>query len=264
MAAGASIGLVVGVIGTLAVRGKLLADFHPDWHTWLLIGIMFAAGLIGGGVNYFLAEGDAVTNLNIRRSMFVGIGAALLVPLFLQMLSSDLLKTAKDDNQKLLVFFGFCLIAAITSKTFIITLSENVMRQLREARENNERTQAIIDREREQGGTGGGRTGGNRVGGGSPPASARAFDMMPMLPPPPPPGLTEADRDVLIALGSSQYTFRSLIGIEGDVPELSAEEVARALDKLKARDLARSWRDEKGEAWYLTSEGRNLYSRLME
>jgi len=49
---------------------------------------------------------------SLLRSLVIGIGASFLVPLFLNMISSDLMRQMDQDAGKLLVFVGFCLIAA--------------------------------------------------------------------------------------------------------------------------------------------------------
>ena len=86
------------------------------------ISVMIAAGALGGVVNYFLNRKNDPEGSSIGKSITVGIGAALLVPLFLNMISSNLTEmirgssTTPADLSKILVFAGFCLIAAISSR----------------------------------------------------------------------------------------------------------------------------------------------------
>jgi hypothetical protein len=82
---------------------------------WTLLAIMVVAGAFGGLINYFIERRDSPDKSSILRSLVVGIGASFLVPLFLNMISSDLMRQMDQDVGKLLVFVGFCLIAAITS-----------------------------------------------------------------------------------------------------------------------------------------------------
>ena len=107
----------------------------------VVIGIMVAAGLAGATAGLALGA-DRPTWSRWRWNVAAGVGAALLVPLFLRTVSSDLLpailagRAAPDD---LLVLAGFCLLAAMTSRRFIETLSDRVLREAREARREAER-----------------------------------------------------------------------------------------------------------------------------
>jgi DNA-binding MarR family transcriptional regulator len=101
---------------------------------WTLLGIMMFAGAFGGLVNYFIERRDSPEKSSILRSLVVGVGASFLVPLFLNMISSDLMRQLDQDAGKLLVFVGFCLIAAITSSAFIRSLSDKILKEASEAK----------------------------------------------------------------------------------------------------------------------------------
>jgi hypothetical protein len=101
---------------------------------------MAAAGLFGGIINYFLDQDNSESDLRsnqttLLKSLIIGVGASFLVPLFLAIISSDLVELDKLNQSKILVFFGFCLIAAISSKKFIVTISERVLKEAREAKQ---------------------------------------------------------------------------------------------------------------------------------
>ena len=86
-------------------------------------------------MNFYLARPDDVPAPNRLRSIVVGVAAALLVPLFLNMISSNLIELIKGgDHMKLLVLLGFCLVAAISSTAFIRTLSDRILTEARQAR----------------------------------------------------------------------------------------------------------------------------------
>jgi len=103
----------------------------------VVIGIMVAAGLAGATAGLALSA-ERPTWSRWRLSAVAGIGAALLVPLFLRTVSSNLLpailggRAAPDD---LFVFAGFCLLAAIASRRFIEALSDRLLREAREAKQ---------------------------------------------------------------------------------------------------------------------------------
>ncbi len=101
---------------------------------WTLLGIMILAGGFGGLVNFFIERRDNPEKSSLLRSLVVGIGASLLVPLFLNMISSDLMRQLDQDAGKLLVFVGFCLVASMTSSAFIRSLSDRILREASDAR----------------------------------------------------------------------------------------------------------------------------------
>jgi hypothetical protein len=108
------------------------------------IVIMIVAGILGGMVNLALNESS-------RQDWFwtiiVSTGAALLIPVFLRTISSQLLSgilvvpdpadqaatAALYENR--LVFFGFCLLAALSSRAFIQGLTEKVLSNLKKSQE---------------------------------------------------------------------------------------------------------------------------------
>ncbi len=101
--------------------------------------LMIGAGLMGATVNMAMSTEPRIEEPppweRWRWSVIAGIGAALLVPLFLRTVSSGLLTQVLMPDPKgedLLVFGGFCLLAAISSKKFIESLSEKLVRETRE------------------------------------------------------------------------------------------------------------------------------------
>lgn len=102
---------------------------------WVVILIMLAAGIFGGAVNLVLSS-EPPTRRRWVTSIVAGIGASLLIPLFLRTLSSRLLEDVLGTAPKPEGFFvlaGFCLLAAITSRSFIQSLSDRVLKEAREA-----------------------------------------------------------------------------------------------------------------------------------
>src|SRR3989304_6015422 len=83
---------------------------------WQSVGVILASGVFGGLVNFYLSKPDDVPTPTKTRSIIVGTAASFLVPLFLNMISSNLIDLIKGhDSSKLLVLLGFCLVAAISS-----------------------------------------------------------------------------------------------------------------------------------------------------
>ncbi|MBS0170873.1 MAG: hypothetical protein JSR62_11010 [Nitrospira sp.] len=108
-----------------------------------LIVLMIGAGLMGATVNVAMSiqsTAEPATEHTDpwerwRWNAIAGVGAALLVPLFLKTVSSGLLTEVLASDAKgesLVVFGGFCLLASISSKKFIESLSEKLLRETRE------------------------------------------------------------------------------------------------------------------------------------
>lgn len=106
-----------------------------QYHYIILIGIIALFGFLGGSINYLSKSKPDDHNIDrreFRKSVITGIGASFLVPLFLNMISSDLISESINDPYKLLVIAGFCLIASISAKPFIDSMSDKIIKQIQE------------------------------------------------------------------------------------------------------------------------------------
>jgi hypothetical protein len=102
-----------------------------------VVMLMLLAGIMGGVVNVTI-RAEASDRKTWLWSIVAGIGAALLIPLFLRTVSSNLLTGVLSESpnmEDMLVFFGFCLLAAISSKSFIRSLSDKVLQEALTAKE---------------------------------------------------------------------------------------------------------------------------------
>ena len=122
---------------------------------WTILAVIVVAGLAGGAVNYALSRPERWEARAVLWSAVPGLGAAFLIPLFLQTISSSLIVDLLNNDaagsraqyiNRLLVFGGFCLLAAISSKRFIETLSEKVTKDLRDTKKTAERALETADR----------------------------------------------------------------------------------------------------------------------
>ncbi len=224
--------------------------------------IIVVAGILGGSANYLTeenkTEGGGVA-LWLNR-VIVGIVAAFLMPLFLETMSSDLLKnilSATDEAVKdYFVFFGFCLLGAISSRLLIQTLSDKIFQLAKDAKltadKANTKTQeldAIVTPFIEKGTEEESPEEGKIIA----PRAIRAAARMD----------TDADQ-VLSALNHPKYTLRSASGISADT-KLDKSVVSEKLKILTAEGLASELEDrEKGIRWAITGKGMSLLeSRLV-
>ncbi len=85
----------------------------------LVLGVMILSGMLAGTASYFLMENQRPpVGKMVFRYCLLGISAALTVPLFLKIISSDLLSPALKTPINLLVFNGICLIFAFAACRF--------------------------------------------------------------------------------------------------------------------------------------------------
>lgn len=103
-----------------------------DSYMLLLLGIMLFTGILGGAANYFMSDrSSSVSGKNFLKYAVLGIVAALTVPLFLNMISSDLLAAAKSRPIDLFTFAGFCLLFVLFSRRFVESATTKLLQQLR-------------------------------------------------------------------------------------------------------------------------------------
>jgi hypothetical protein len=106
--------------------------------------IMLIAGILGGLVNYHFTPNEKNEPNYLSKCIIVGIGASFILPLFLYLIRSELLNDILSESQTaggstdgspnsvgqlqgFLVFFSFCLLAAISAFKFIPALSDKFL-----------------------------------------------------------------------------------------------------------------------------------------
>jgi hypothetical protein len=219
----------------------------------LLIIIMTIAGLFGGVVNYFMTKVAEPSSANVFRSVTVGLAASFMVPLFLNMISSNLLDAVAGaakppDPIKSFVFAGFCLVASISSTAFIRTLSDRILREAKEAKREARKTKAelhetraelqpIVDKNTE-------------IDLDTRALNGRAAKTE----------LDPAQKKVLSALAGGMYTFRSASGLSKDTG-MDRSEVIKNLEGLVESGLAGARELNKGPKWFITDAGRAALER---
>lgn len=207
----------------------------------LIITVIVVAGIFGGIVNFYLAKPDDVPTPSAVRSVVVGLAASFLVPLFLNMISSNLIDLIKGgDNSKLLILLGFCLVAAISSTAFIRTLSDRVLNEAKQAKNEARRARAevsevheevrpIVAKETERDEASDGET-----------STA---------------GPQTDDQKLLNTLSGGRWALRSEGGLAKDTG-IARVEVARLLQDLRNRGLVGRRTGERGTRWFITEDGR--------
>jgi hypothetical protein len=225
----------------------------------LLISVMVVCGLIGGFANYVRLPADqTASGQPLLRAVTLGVIASFVVPLFLSLAKSTLTDNAAKAGAgpDLLVFSGFCLVAALYSSTFLDTLAERILQQVRkEAREVKQDKDAvkqakaevveIADEVESQ------VSEPADTDASIPLATGRSSSFVG------PTTISDSERHVLDALANAQWRYRSLSGIAKDT-QMGTEDARRTLESLVDRGLVgrRTGRDSE-EKWFITGAGRN-------
>ena len=253
----------------------------------IILAIIVVAGILGGIANYILLPKDssnlskdsstassrATTGLDrffpmlrsssdLVRSVFLGIVASLLAPLFLKTISSDLITTLskyKPGNGipfDFFVFMGFCLLAAVFSRHFLDTISKRLLADVERANQKSEQASAaaisaeqrlekadpvlrsLVERYSEPG---------DEV---IEKPNLRALESVP---------LDDRDQIILKALEHEKYSFRTVDGIAKS-KELNPNDVEQRLKKLREQKYVGqvAGLSSGRELWFLTGEGHDL------
>jgi hypothetical protein len=243
---------------------------------WLLSTIVIC-GVIGGVIGY-IEELTSSKNGDIWhfiKFLLLGLSASFVVPLFLNTISSTLIKDvlyagSPSSIVSLLVVAGFCLIASISSRRFIERITDKVLQQVSEAVEAANSAQKKADtavlkaEEAEQKA----ENADEKVDLFSEPDSLEPPQQYPWPrisssvttelrnPTPQPVSLDQDQTKVLKAMIDSTFSARAFSGLMNDT-DLDEGELTVALTFLVESGLMEKKATKKGfERWFLTDEGR--------
>ncbi len=227
---------------------------------WKLAVVMALAGVLGGLVNYFMVAQDEKANWRwkLARSLTLGLGASFMVPVFLNTISSDLIKqiiasaSATEVIPDTFVLAAFCLIAAASATTFIRAVTQAMIRKLEErtkrAEERSEQAEQKAEQAEEEAGVVA-----RSMKLEEPPAKEHAAH-------PPSPtvlgglSLDQRDVEILKALDADKYSYRTVDGIVED-SKLDEDDALKRLFLLRDKALVGRKTTTTREFWFLTSKG---------
>jgi outer membrane murein-binding lipoprotein Lpp len=103
-----------------------------------VIVVTLLGGVIGGLASH-LTNSSADDKSNWRTSVFVGVVAALAIPLFLSLSKSDLITEIFSGGSAalgdLFILLGFCLVAGFSSRSFMQNISSQIINLKKELEE---------------------------------------------------------------------------------------------------------------------------------
>ncbi|GAB6112408.1 YEATS-associated helix-containing protein [Desulfomicrobium salsuginis] len=218
----------------------------------IIMLLIIIAGIFGGCINYALVRSPENKLYEIFWSILIGLGASFLVPLFLNTISSTLLSGILDGTSKHVdyyVFFGFCLLGAISSRSMIQTLTQKILKTAEEAKREVEKLKEEIDPiviketepDIEEHDMGEQANGGIRIEG---------FAVV-----------GNEHQKIIKALGSSEYSRRTVQGIKKET-KVKIEKVYELLSWLHMNGLAITT-GEPNNYWSLTQKGRAIFKGMI-
>jgi DNA-binding MarR family transcriptional regulator len=223
-----------------------------DSHLILILGIMIAAGILGGIANYFLNERESGAPWRTATKYAVlGVVAALTVPLFLNMISSHMLEATRLKSSELFVFAGFCLLYVVVSRRFFENLAGQLMRQVELVRRDVRHLQESGERQA--------HAPGPARAAESEPQEAVAASVVEL----PRNAVSYGDIELMRAVGEGNAIYGALSGLAAKTT-LPREQVAPRLAALKGMGLIESKMDDKNVVrWYLTPKGKSLVEGIL-
>lgn len=209
----------------------------------ILTFVMLVAGVFGGLINFYLLNQNNRDTTGMVRSVVVGVGAAFLVPVALDLVGSSMVTQSQNDPGQLLIYTGLCLIAAIASRVVVTNKLDRTLTaadaakcevdglrgQVRQLQLSilpliETETEMEVVREEEQ-------------------------EMLDSL--------DVAATQVLKALGTGRYIFRTQESLLKDL-DLADNDIIKSLNILMAKGLTGKVNSSWGLRWHLTERGRSL------
>lgn len=223
-----------------------------DSYMLVILLIMVLAGVLGGIANYFLSDRQSESG---RREwgkyLTLGVIAALTVPLFLNMISSNLLEAARTRPVDFFVFAGFCLLYVVASRRVVENVANKLMGQMDQMRrevgqikqERLETTVAAPTREE--------------------PTAPAVETPAPIKPEVVRESLSYNDIEILRALAEDSYVYGNLVGLT-DKTGLARDLISTRLTVLKNLGVIETRINEKNVLhWYVAPKGKQMLGDIL-
>lgn len=218
-----------------------------DGYMLMVLGIMVLTGVLGGIANYFLSDrqGELSSRDGLKYAV-LGVISALTVPLFLNMLSSNLLEAARTRPVDFFVFAGFCLIYVVASRRLfenaankLFAQLDQVKREVSQLKQHQGEAQAAAAREE--------------------PAAVEALAKVE----PAKESLSYNDVEILRAIAEENYVYGNLVGLT-DKTGLGRDVVSSRLTVLKNLGIIETRISDKNVLhWYVSPKGKQMLGEIL-
>lgn len=215
-------------------------------HEQFIFVIILGSGLLGGLTNFFISyavgESKGANAIKFFKATFLSISAAFSVPLFLQILSNNLLDVPDGGVYPVKNYFilgGFCVLAAIFSQRFL----DDLYARLQNAEDQNKKQDQELKKIE------------NKMTETPLPIEKLRFDAAKTA------FSKEQFKTVISAILDSKYIHRTIDGIVKDIRkerefDLSESEVVSILELLKGFGIAKNKKSKTGQdLWQIVIPG---------
>lgn len=227
-----------------------------DGYMLIVLLIMVVAGILGGVANYYLSDrqGEGRQGDWVRYAV-LGVIAALTVPLFLNMISSNLLEAARTRPVDFFVFAGFCLIYVVASRRAFESVAHRLLGQMDQMKREMNQIKAkqaevvAAPAPREE---------------APAPVEAAPAPLAPVAKAEPAKdALSYTDIEILRALAEESYVYGNLAGLT-DKTGLARDLVSTRLTVLKNLGIIETRINEKNILhWYVSPRGKQMLDEIL-
>ena len=218
-----------------------------DGYMLVVLLIMIAAGILGGIANYFLSDRQDGGDRRVwGKHLILGVIAALTVPLFLNMISSNLLEAARTRPVDFFVFAGFCLIYVMASRRVFENAANTLLGQMSQIKQRQDLPLAAPREEP--------MSGADAVL-PAVPAVLKAEVVKESL--------SYNDIEIVRALADEHYVYGNLVGLT-DKTGLARELVSTRLTILKNLGIIETRINDKNVLhWYVSPKGKQMLGDIL-
>jgi len=222
-----------------------------DSYMLIVLLIMVAAGVLGGVANYFLRDRQQDSSpRDWAKYTTLGVIAALTVPLFLNMLSSNLLEAARTRPVDFFVFAGFCLIYVVASRRVFENAANKLLGQMDQMK----REMVQIKQQRQEAAPPAFR---------DEPSVAAETPAQSIKPEVIKESLSYNDIEILRALTEDSYVYGNLAGLT-DKTGLARDLVSSRLTVLKSLGIIETRINDKNVLhWFVSPKGKQVLGDIL-
>lgn len=216
-----------------------------DGHLLLILVILMVAGILGGAANFFLRDRQVDPDVkDWLKYPVLGVVAALTVPLFLNMISSNLLEGARSRPVDLFVIAGFSLLYVVASRRLFENVANKLLAQMDQVkgdvkRLKEQKSEIIVA-----------------------PAPVEA-PQEPVVKEVPKEALSYNDVELVRAISEENYVYGNLAGL-AEKTGLGRDLISQRLTVMKNQGIIETRINEKNMLhWFVSNKGKQMLGEIL-